>query len=180
MPDLDFHGAACATPAAAMAAPKTHARRLANIARATPANCSFFIGSQTKERKFRFRLAPADHVSQGPAEPTPIVQPSVPCPVLTYKLGIRLRPMMGTLKAWTGAGRPIADALEIERVGKMAGEAGKRLATRGVQATGIARQLCRAGHAQPVSQPRKTILWLLSVRLTTGAASGLTIGKVAE
>src|SRR5690606_29825663 len=63
--------APCAAPAASMAAPKTQVRRLAISARARPANCSVFIGSQTKKRKFGLRLASAEQIGQGPARTDP-------------------------------------------------------------------------------------------------------------
>src|SRR5690606_21351632 len=35
-------------------------------------------------------------------EPTPMVHPKVPCPVLRYRLGMRVRPMRGTLEGVEG------------------------------------------------------------------------------
>src|SRR5690606_12460377 len=132
--------APCAAPAASMAAPKTQVRRLAISARARPANCSVFIGSQTKKRKFGLRLASAEQIGQGPARTDPHgpAQRAVAC--IQVQVG-----NAGTTderyvrRSGRAQPRPVADAVEIERVGKqLARQARHGLATAAVERARIA------------------------------------------
>src|SRR5690606_31892194 len=150
-------GAPCAAPATAMAAPKIHVRRLALSARVNPANCSVFIGSQTKKRKIGLRLASAEQIGQGPARTCSHgpAQRTVAC--IQVQVGNAGTTDEGHVRrSGRAQPRPIADALEIERVGKQfARQARQGFAAAGVQRARVAGEFGGARHAQAVAEPRE-------------------------
>src|SRR5262249_53327110 len=115
-------------------------------------------------------------------EPAAIVHPSVPCPVLRYRLEYRVLPIRGTFDGVAGR-RPVHQRARPASTAAPNHSTARRVSAS--QRTALSSRLYPASSAVPATRSRSprrvnTIFLASSVTLIVGAPAASTIGSVAE